>query len=172
MKKGAASARSDDTKSLKGAILDWITPKGQPLSPSLARNVKIDRGYHHERTGALLCPAGLDWSNNECVLVCFTFNCRHALSHCRVKEKLRNGEMVVQGDQWPLFLYHGYVYDDKDPWNGLLRSSLLVTVCRCPTCPYRSDSRFTRPTNISLHPPVLSIENRKPLAQVMPAYTA
>jgi hypothetical protein len=65
IRKGASSARSDDTKSLKGAVLDWITPRGQPLNPSLARNVKTDRGFHHERTGALLCPAGLDWSNTE-----------------------------------------------------------------------------------------------------------
>ena len=69
IKKGAASARSDDTKSLKGAILDWITPRGQPLNPPLSRNVKVDRGFHHERTGALLCPAGLDWANNECVII-------------------------------------------------------------------------------------------------------
>lgn len=67
IQKGASSARSDDTKSLKGAILDWITPRGQPLNPPLARNVKVDRGFHHERTGALLCPAGLDWSNAEYV---------------------------------------------------------------------------------------------------------
>jgi hypothetical protein len=65
IQKGASSARSDDTKTLKGAILEWITPRGQPLNPPLARNVKIDRGFHHERTGALLCPAGLDWSNAE-----------------------------------------------------------------------------------------------------------
>jgi hypothetical protein len=65
IQKGASSARSDDTKSLKGAVLDWITPRGQPLSPPLARNVKTDRGFHHDRTGALLCPAGLDWSNTE-----------------------------------------------------------------------------------------------------------
>ncbi|KAH7904496.1 hypothetical protein BJ138DRAFT_1237326, partial [Hygrophoropsis aurantiaca] len=65
IQKGAASARSDDTKSLKSAILDWITPQGQSLNPPLARNVKIDRGYHHDCTGALLCPAGLDWDNNE-----------------------------------------------------------------------------------------------------------
>jgi hypothetical protein len=65
VQKGASSARSDDTKSLKGAILDWITPRGQPLNPPLARGAKIDRGFHHERTGALLCPAGLDWSNVE-----------------------------------------------------------------------------------------------------------
>ncbi|KIM91267.1 hypothetical protein PILCRDRAFT_84244 [Piloderma croceum F 1598] len=65
IQKGASSARADDTKSLKGAILDWITLRGQPLNPSLACNVKVDRGFHHERMGALLCPAGLDWSNIE-----------------------------------------------------------------------------------------------------------
>ncbi|KAG2045968.1 hypothetical protein BDR06DRAFT_840534, partial [Suillus hirtellus] len=61
----ASGARGDDTKSLKGSVLDWITPKGQNLVPPLARNVKVNRGFHHERTGALLCPAGLDWSNSE-----------------------------------------------------------------------------------------------------------
>jgi hypothetical protein len=67
IKKGASSARSDDTKSLKGAVLDWITPRGQPLNPPLSRSVKVDRGFHHERTGALLCPVDLDWSNHEFV---------------------------------------------------------------------------------------------------------
>ena len=65
LQKGVSSARSDDTKSLKGPILDWITPRGQCLDPPLARNLKIDRGFHHERTGALLCPTGLDWSKPE-----------------------------------------------------------------------------------------------------------
>lgn len=132
IKKGAASARSDDTKSLKGAILDWITPRGQPLNPPLSRNVKIDRGFHHERTGALLCPAGVDWSNNESVLSdawCETFS--HLFN--RTKEKLRNGELSVSGDHWPIFLYHGYHYDKEDPWNGLFRSSLLVTVRPAPS---------------------------------------
>ena len=65
LSKGASGARGDDTKSLKGAVLDWITPRGQSLVPPLSRNIKIDRGFNHERTGALLCPAGLDWSNSE-----------------------------------------------------------------------------------------------------------
>ena len=65
LSKGASGARGDDTKSLKGAVLDWITLKGQNLVPPLARNMKLDRGYNHERTGALLCPTGLDWSNLE-----------------------------------------------------------------------------------------------------------
>jgi hypothetical protein len=60
-----AGARGDDTKSLKGVILDWITPKGQALTPPLSRNIKSDRGFNHERTGALLCPVDLDWGNQE-----------------------------------------------------------------------------------------------------------
>ncbi|KAG1898245.1 uncharacterized protein F5891DRAFT_1129640 [Suillus fuscotomentosus] len=105
--KGASGARGDNTKSLKGSVLNWITPKGQSLVPPLAHNMKIDCGFHHERTGALLCPAGLDWSNAE------------------TKTKLQNGEIIVTGDQWPLFLYADYHYDPEDPWNGLLRSALL-----------------------------------------------
>jgi hypothetical protein len=126
IQKGASSARSDDTKSLKSAILDWITPRGQSLNPPLARNVKIDRGFHHERTGALLCPAGLDWANTECAVLS---NISTKLTHfSRTKEKLRSGELAVPGDQWPIFLYYGYIYDPEDPWNGLFRSSLLVSV--------------------------------------------
>lgn len=65
IEKGAAGARSDDTKSIKGPIVDWITPPGEPLQPLLARNIKMDRGFHHERTGALLCPVELDWNDPE-----------------------------------------------------------------------------------------------------------
>lgn len=36
--------------------------------------------------------------------------------------------MMVPGDQWPVFLYKGYVYDADDPWKGLFRSNLLVYV--------------------------------------------
>ncbi|KAG2129163.1 hypothetical protein DEU56DRAFT_915282 [Suillus clintonianus] len=123
--KGASGARGDDTKSLKGGVLDWITPKGQNLVPPLARNVKIDRGFHHERTGALLCPAGLDWSHSE------------------TKAKLRSGEIMVTGDQWPLFLYADYHYDPEDPWNGLFRSALLV-------CAYKHV--FTSPSSVDREP--------------------
>jgi hypothetical protein len=66
IQKGANSARSDDTKSLKGAIIDWIAPpSGEPLKPPLSRNVKMDRGFMHPRTGFLLCPAELNWADQE-----------------------------------------------------------------------------------------------------------
>jgi len=47
---------------------------------------------------------------------------------CRIKEKLRNGELLIPGDQWPLFLYAGESFDKEDPWKGLFRSSILVSV--------------------------------------------
>ncbi|KAG6912373.1 hypothetical protein DXG01_015073, partial [Tephrocybe rancida] len=65
LQKGATGARADDTRSLKGPILDWITPHGENLSPPLSRHIKTDRGFRHERTGELLCPTGLDWNDPE-----------------------------------------------------------------------------------------------------------
>ena len=64
LQKGSSSTRSDDTKSLKSAIIDWITPRDKLLALPLKHNIKVDRGFHHA-TGALLCPAGIDWSDAE-----------------------------------------------------------------------------------------------------------
>jgi hypothetical protein len=41
--------------------------------------------------------------------------------------------MLIPGDQWPIFLYGGYTYDPEDPWRGLFRSRLLVSVGVCLT---------------------------------------
>ena len=68
--KGAAGARGDNTKTLKSAVLDWIMSKGEAIQPPLHRNSKIDRGFNHELTGSLLCPAGLDWNDPQYVSVC------------------------------------------------------------------------------------------------------
>lgn len=58
--------RSEDTKTLKSAMIDWLLPPSQSLIPSLAPNVKkTARGFNNDVTGALLCPAGVDWSNKE-----------------------------------------------------------------------------------------------------------
>ncbi|KAG1863140.1 hypothetical protein F4604DRAFT_1882247 [Suillus subluteus] len=113
--KGAAGARGDDTKTLKSAILDWLSPKGEAIQPPLHRNSKIDRGFNHELTGSLLCPC---WN-------------------------LRSGEMLVCGDQWPIFLYANHIYDPEDPWSGLLRSRLL-------TCAYKHV--FTSPSSVDKEP--------------------
>ncbi|KAL4070463.1 hypothetical protein J3A83DRAFT_4358645 [Scleroderma citrinum] len=109
LSKGTSGARGDDTKSLKGAVLDWITPRGQGLVLPLACNMKVNCSFNHKQTGALLCPAGLDWSNPE------------------IKAKLWNGEIVISGDEWLLFLYANYWYDSEDPWNSLFCSAPLVS---------------------------------------------
>lgn len=108
IQKGISTSRSDDTKSLKGVVLEWITPRDTPLLPPLARNVKTNRGFHHSVTGNLLCPAGLNWNDPE------------------VRTKLSSGELAVRGDQWPLLVYANQEFDPEDPWNGLFRSRLLV----------------------------------------------
>lgn len=46
----------------------------------------------------------------------------------RVKSKLRNGEVMISGDQWPIFLYADYKFDPEEPWKGLLRSGILLAV--------------------------------------------
>ncbi|KAG1824027.1 hypothetical protein EV424DRAFT_1472015 [Suillus variegatus] len=123
--KGASGAQGDDTKTLKSAVIEWLVPRGQVVIPPLSRNIKSDRGFNHEVTGALLCPAGLDWSNVE------------------TKESLKSGETAVRGDQWPIFLYAGYVYDPEDPWKGLLRSDILV---------YGFKHVFTSPSSVDKEP--------------------
>ncbi|KAG2116643.1 uncharacterized protein F5147DRAFT_568026, partial [Suillus discolor] len=55
------------------------------------------------------------------------------------KENLRSGEMLVCGDQWPIFLYANHVYDPEDPWCGLLRSCLLI---------YAYKHVFTSPSSV------------------------
>lgn len=37
------------------------------------------------------------------------------LSKSRFKAKLCSGELLVPGDQWPLFIYVGQIFSDKDP---------------------------------------------------------
>lgn len=63
LQKGVSTARADDTKGLKGAVLDWIAVKGQ--KSELSRHVKSDRGFHNDRTGQLLCPAAWDWKDEK-----------------------------------------------------------------------------------------------------------
>jgi hypothetical protein len=43
IQKSVSCARSDDTKGIKGAVLDWITPQNAPLNPPLACNIKMSR---------------------------------------------------------------------------------------------------------------------------------
>ncbi|KAF8835988.1 hypothetical protein BDN67DRAFT_992258 [Paxillus ammoniavirescens] len=125
VQKGANGARADNTKGMKAAIIDWITPKGQSLNSHIPCNVKSGHGFNHDHTGALLCPAGLDWANTE------------------TRAKLVNSQIQVAGDQWPVMLYANYTYDPEDPWNGLLHSRLLVSAFK---------HIFTSPSSVNQEP--------------------
>ncbi|KAF6744232.1 hypothetical protein DFP72DRAFT_826256 [Ephemerocybe angulata] len=136
--KGADSARADDTKSLKSVIVDWITPPGGVLMPPIQRNIKTDRGFHHPRTGELLCPVNLDWNDPK------------------IRRELVSGQLVPSGDLWPRFLFQGYEYNPSSPWTGLFRSSFLVSAYRhvftSPSSVYnKGASRATRSCNARIH---------------------
>ncbi|KAG6904061.1 hypothetical protein DXG01_012852, partial [Tephrocybe rancida] len=136
LQKGAASARSDDTRSLKSVIIDWITPAGKSLTPPISRHIKTDHGFHHERTGELLCPTGKDWSDPI------------------VRQKLNSGETLVRGDEWPVFIYAGYSYDSEDPWMGVFRSTLLLNAFKhIFTSPssVEKENKATRSGNARIH---------------------
>ncbi|TEB28677.1 hypothetical protein FA13DRAFT_1755807 [Coprinellus micaceus] len=135
--KGVNSARSDDTKSMKSAIVDWITPHRQVLNPPIQRNVKTDRGFHHERTGELLCPVNLDWKDPK------------------IRRDLQSGNLVPAGDLWPRFLFQGFRCNPKDPWEGLFRSSLLLKVRYIarlsPPLVITECAKATRSSNARIH---------------------
>ncbi|KAJ3550552.1 hypothetical protein NMY22_g398 [Coprinellus aureogranulatus] len=136
LSKGSLGARADDTKSLKSVIIDWITPPGGSLHPPLSRNVKTDRGFFHNATGELLCPATLDWADEE------------------IQKQLKAGEIVVSGDNWPIFLYRDHTVNLDNPWEGLFQGTLLVSaykhVFTCPSS-VEQETRATRSGNAELH---------------------
>lgn len=54
-------------KTLKTAVIDFITPPGGVLTPALMRNSKNGRGFHHDVTGRYLCPTDYDWNDERYV---------------------------------------------------------------------------------------------------------
>ncbi|KAF8218957.1 hypothetical protein L208DRAFT_1345232, partial [Tricholoma matsutake] len=132
LQKGASSAQSDDTKGLKSAVLDWIIPRGDSLTPPIPRNVKSSHGFNHDKTGQLLCPVEFDWSDEE------------------VKAQLHSGDITVPGDQWPILLYKEHKYDPEDPWDGLLQSAILVSAYKYI---------FTSPSSVEKEPKAMRSGN-------------
>ena len=128
IQKGISSARSDNTKSLKAVVVDWITPQDKPLNPPLSWSITTTHGFHHPATGTLLCPAGLDWQNQE--LLCIHLYLFSPLLSCqhRICAKLASSEMAVQGNQWLLLVYDNQEFNFEAPQDGLFQSELLVWV--------------------------------------------
>ncbi|KAF7965999.1 hypothetical protein HWV62_40501 [Athelia sp. TMB] len=137
LQKGINNARSEDTKGLKGAMIDWLTMPGQPIQPPLLRHVKHDRGFNHYLTGKLLCPVNWDWSDPSVV------------------EGLRSGATKILGVHWPLFLYENHVFDREEPWKGLFRGPLLLKAFKhiftSPSSANDDEPRSTRSGNARIH---------------------
>ncbi|KAF8225591.1 hypothetical protein L208DRAFT_1305560, partial [Tricholoma matsutake] len=132
LQKGASSARSDDTKGLKSTVLNWIVPQGDSLTPPIPRNVKSSRRFNHDKTGQLLCLVEFDWSDEE------------------VKAQLMCFQREAQHDQWPILLYKEHKYDPEDPWDGLLRSAILVSAYKYI---------FTSPSSVEKEPKAMHSGN-------------
>ena len=54
--------------------------------------------------------------------------CKNLTMPTRIRDKLQNSTYLVPADQWPIFMWKDYKYDEGDPWKGLLRSKILVKV--------------------------------------------
>ena len=73
----------------------------------------MNQGFHHEVTGGLLCLAGLNWADDECVILFPACPASYHVLAVRTKAGLRSGETIVTGDEWPIFLYYDGLYDPK-----------------------------------------------------------
>ncbi|KIK92910.1 hypothetical protein PAXRUDRAFT_12950 [Paxillus rubicundulus Ve08.2h10] len=110
LRKGADGARGDDTAGLKQEIVIWLTDLFHPVEPPLRTTTKDERGFVHDVTGKLICPAEYNW----------------ILQSVKDKVRDRDPSHLVTAHSWPLFIYQNFKFDATDAEQGLFRSSLLV----------------------------------------------
>lgn len=61
---GANNALSDDVRSIKQAVGNWLNTQMKPVpSPTLDKDCRGQRGLQHDSTGFLLCPIEFDWED-------------------------------------------------------------------------------------------------------------
>lgn len=89
-----------------------------------------------------------------------------------MQEQLRSGTYMVAGDQWPIFVYKDSKYDPENPWDGLFRSVLLVSVGSITYVYCWDIHQFiaNRHTNTFSPPRAQLTMNQRPRAQEMLAY--
>ncbi|KAI0316676.1 hypothetical protein OF83DRAFT_1125473 [Amylostereum chailletii] len=136
IRSGFNRTRSNDTNKFKGEILCWIGRPGEPLDPTLRRDVKTNRGFRSDSTGRLLCPSHMDWSDP------------------RVRNQLRSRGILLHDGELPIFLWAGYQYDSENFWKGLLRSTILVWAFKFVfTSPssVKGKTKRTRASNSRIH---------------------
>ncbi|KAI0370819.1 hypothetical protein BV20DRAFT_1071766 [Pilatotrama ljubarskyi] len=110
---GASGAKSDDTRSLRGSVIDWLKVDFPADTVNLNRDTKVGRGFRNEVTGRLLCPVMLDWNDES------------------VRTELLNRTATIDGEpvngsHWPAFLYASGIYNESVPWVGFLMGENLL----------------------------------------------
>ncbi|KAG1906564.1 uncharacterized protein F5891DRAFT_975339 [Suillus fuscotomentosus] len=109
LKRGADSARGDDTGTLKELVASWVNIECRP--PSFLRaDDKHHRGFVNDACGKLLCPAEWCWEDP----VVRAGICDHTTA------------FIVSENSWPMFMYENYEADAKNLERGLFKSKLLV----------------------------------------------
>ncbi|KAG2750203.1 hypothetical protein P692DRAFT_20734280 [Suillus brevipes Sb2] len=109
LKKGADTARGDDTSSLKELVSIWVNEEFRP-SPLIRSNDKNLRGFTSDICGMLLCPAEWDWNDD--------------LVKAGIRD--RTADYIVSENSWPTFTYENYTMDRRNLEEGFLKSKLLV----------------------------------------------
>ncbi|KJA14472.1 hypothetical protein HYPSUDRAFT_200946 [Hypholoma sublateritium FD-334 SS-4] len=111
---GAAAARCDDTAGLKSCIIDYVladTTASRQLDLE-RKGKKVDRGFNHPVTAALLCP--IKYMATE-----ETF------------DQLKTGVLPCGASLLPRFLFpEKQVYNSEDVEDGCFRGHLLLRVAK------------------------------------------
>ncbi|KAG1852318.1 hypothetical protein C8R48DRAFT_611893, partial [Suillus tomentosus] len=109
LKRGADSARGDDTGTLKELVASWVNVECHPTT-LIRTDDKHHRGFVSDACGRLLCPA--EWCWEDPVV--------------RTGIRDRTIAFIVSENSWPLFMYENYKADVKNLELGLMKSRLLI----------------------------------------------
>ncbi|KAG1894180.1 uncharacterized protein F5891DRAFT_985294 [Suillus fuscotomentosus] len=102
LKRGADSARGDDTGTLKELVASWVNIECRP--PSFLRaDHKHHRGFVNDACGKLLCPA--EWCWEDPVV--------------RAGIRDRTTAFIVSENSWPMFMYENYEAHAKNLERGM-----------------------------------------------------
>ncbi|KAG2085713.1 uncharacterized protein F5147DRAFT_659422 [Suillus discolor] len=109
LKRGADSARGDDTGTLKELVASWVNIECHPTT-LIRTDDKHHRGFVNDACGQLLCPAEWHWED----------------SAVKAGIRDRTTSFIVSENSWPTFMYENYEADTKNLERGLMKSKLLV----------------------------------------------
>ncbi|KAG2119174.1 uncharacterized protein F5147DRAFT_648224 [Suillus discolor] len=109
LKRGADSARGDDTGTLKELMASWVNIECN-ATPLIRADDKHHWGFVHDACGQLLCPA--EWRWGDPII-------RAGICDCTIS-------FIVSENSWPAFMYEDYQADTKNLERGLFKSKLLV----------------------------------------------